>query len=299
MSLFNYIITKTIPLLPKWFAKPFAKPYVAGETVDEALLTVSNINQKGFRATLDILGEHVTSSDLAYKITEQYCQLYNRIDDEQLNCTLSVKPTHIGLNISYFEALKNMKLIAKKAKELHNFLRIDMENSDFTDQTFEILKDCKKNYNDIGVALQAYLYRSIEDINKLATPNFNARICKGIYKEKPSIAYNNKHDIQKNFILMAKSMAEKGAFAGYATHDQELIDELLDWIKTEHIPSELFEFQVLYGVPMGDRLENLIKDGYKVRVYVPFGPDWFDYSIRRLKENPNIATYVLKNLLKP
>ena len=298
MSIFNSIITTTAPYLPKWFSKPFAKPYVAGETVEEALHSVSVENQKGFRATLDILGEHVTELDLARNITEQYCQLYHCIDEQQLDCTISVKPTHIGLDISFSEALRNLQQIAKRAKELHNFLRIDMENSDFTDLTFNLLAECKKISGDVGIAMQAYLYRSLDDLNKLATPGFNARICKGIYKEKLSIAFGEKDDIQNNFQLMAKHMARKGSFAGYATHDQELIDKLLNWIKTEKISSELYEFQVLYGVPMDGRLEDLIKEGHNVRIYIPFGPDWFDYSIRRLKENPSIAKYVIKNLFK-
>ena len=298
MNLFNSLIIKTVPHLPKWFTKPFAKPYVAGETTPEALKKVAELNQNGFKATLDILGEHVISSNLAKNITNQYCNLYQQINEGKLNCTISVKPSHIGLNISYSEALGNMKLISNKAKDLDNFLRIDMESSDLTDQTFKLLNECKKITKNIGVAMQAYLFRSLEDINTLADSEFNARICKGIYKEDSSVAFSNRSDIKNNFMLMAKNMVKKGSFAGYATHDQELIDELLNWIQTEKIPKEQFEFQALYGVPMNGRLENLINDGYTVRIYVPFGPDWFDYSIRRLKENPEIAKYVLKNFFK-
>ena len=298
MNLFNSIIMRTVSYLPKSFAKPFAKPYVAGETIEEALSNVKILNQKGFCATLDILGEHVKSKTFAKNITQQYCGLYQQINDQKLDCTISVKPTHIGLNISYTEALENLTLISKKASELHNFLRIDMESSKYTEQTFGLLMDCKKITKNIGVAMQAYLLRSLNDIDRLANTEFNARICKGIYKENSSVSYKTKMDINNNFMLMAKKMAKKGSFAGYATHDQELIDELLDWIQTERIPSEQFEFQTLYGVPMEGRLENLIRNGYRVRIYVPFGPDWFDYSVRRLKENPNIAKYVLKNFFK-
>ena len=215
-----------------------------------------------------------------------------------MNCTISVKPSHIGLNISFSEALENMKIISKQAKELENFLRIDMENSELTDQTFKLLNECKSITKNIGVALQAYLFRSLNDIDTLADSKFNARICKGIYKENSSVAFSNRSDIKNNFMSMAKRMVEKGSFAGYATHDQELIDELLSWIQAEKIPKEQFEFQTLYGVPMNGRLEDLINKGYAVRIYVPFGPDWFDYSIRRLKENPDIAKYVLKNFFK-
>ena len=141
MNLFNSFVLRTIPHLPKWFATPFAKPYVAGETAQEALKNVEVLNQKGFKATIDILGEHVLSRSFAKKITSHYCKLYQKINDANLNCTISVKPSHIGLNISFSEALENMKIISKQAKELNNFLRIDMENSDLTDQTFKLLKE--------------------------------------------------------------------------------------------------------------------------------------------------------------
>ena len=298
MSIFDSIITNSIPHLPKWFAKPFSKPYVAGETVEKALLEIKNLNSQGFSATLDILGEHTEDIELARDITRQYCNLYEEIDKNNLDSTISVKPTHIGLSISKTEAVSNMLSILNRAKEFGNFLRIDMENSKVTDQTFDIYLECKKIYDRVGVVIQAYLYRSANDIENFADNQFNSRICKGIYKESKTIAYQNREDIRNNFLLLAKSMAEEGSFCGYATHDQILIDRILEWIKSESISPHLFEFQALFGVPMNGRLEQLVERGYKVRIYVPFGPDWFDYSIRRLKENPDIAGYVLSNLFK-
>ncbi len=298
MPIFDSIITSSIPHLPKWFAKPFSKPYVAGETVEKALLEIKNLNSQGFSATLDILGEHTEDIELARDITRQYCNLYEEIDKNNLDSTISVKPTHIGLSISKTEAVSNMLSILNRAKEFGNFLRIDMENSKVTDQTFDIYLECKKIYDRVGVVIQAYLYRSSNDIENFADTQFNSRICKGIYKESKTIAYQNREDIRNNFLLLAKSMAEKGSFCGYATHDQILIDRILEWIKSESISPHLFEFQALFGVPMNGRLEQLVERGYKVRIYVPFGPDWFDYSIRRLKENPDIAGYVLSNLFK-
>ena len=298
MRLIESIITRSLHFSPKWFARPFAKPYVAGETVEDALYKVSDLNNSGFSATLDILGEHVKDIEFARNITSQYCTLFEKIDENSLDCTLSVKPTHIGLNISQEEAVTNMIHITKKAVEFGNFLRIDMENSDYTSQTFEIFHECKNLYDNVGIAIQAYLFRSQDDLKELSKKNFNARICKGIYKESSIKAYQNREDIRTNFLLLAKSVARSGGFCGYATHDQDLIDRLLDWINTDNISTHLFEFQVLFGVPMGGRLDELINQGYKVRVYVPFGPDWFDYSIRRLKENPNILAYVISNLFK-
>ena len=191
-----------------------------------------------------------------------------------------------------------MLSILKKAKEFGNFLRIDMEDSNVTDQTFEIYMECKKMYDRVGVVIQAYLYRSENDIDTLANDQFNSRICKGIYKESKTIAYQDREDIRNNFLLLAKSMAKKASFCGYATHDQTLIDRLLDWVESEKIAPHLFEFQSLFGVPMNGRLEQLVEKGFRVRIYVPFGPDWFDYSLRRLKENPDIAGYVISNLFK-
>ena len=298
MTIFDSIITSSIPRLPKWFAKPFSKPYVAGETIEEALSVIRHLNSKGFSATIDILGEHTEDTDLARDITHQYCNLYEQIENNGLDSTISVKPTHVGLSISKTEAISNMLSVLKRAKEFGNFLRIDMENSKVTDQTFDIYLECKKMYDKVGVVIQAYLYRSESDIEAQANNQFNARICKGIYKETKTLAYQDREDIRKNFLLFAKSMAEKGSFCGYATHDQALIDRILEWVESEKIAPHLFEFQSLFGVPMNGRLEQLVEKGFGVRIYVPFGPDWFDYSVRRLKENPDIAGYVISNLFK-
>ena len=298
MSLFNSIVTSALPILPKWFAKPFARPYVAGQTEDDAVTHIRTLNEKGFSATVDILGEHVLTKEEARNITAQYCHLYDRIVNESLDCNISMKPTHVGLNISLAEAMSNITTILKKAQEYENFLRIDMENSLFTDQTIEIYHHCKTIYNNVGVVIQSYLHRSIDDILFLANDQFNSRICKGIYKESENIAYQDREEIQDNFLKLAKTMVTQNAYSAFATHDQELIDRLLDWITTDKVPKDLFEFQVLYGVPMNGRLEALLGAGYKVRVYVPYGPDWFDYSVRRLKENPKIISYVLKNFFR-
>ena len=189
MAFFNSLITSILPILPKWFAKPFAKPYVAGETAEEALKHIKAINDQGFSATIDILGEQITDEDEAQNITEQYCKLYNQISQQFLNCNLSIKPTHVGLRISLDEAITNITNILNQAKENKNFLRLDMENSPYTDHTFEIYARCKQNYEHVGVVIQSYLRRSQEDIERLASGNFNARICKGIYQESEINAF--------------------------------------------------------------------------------------------------------------
>jgi proline dehydrogenase len=292
----NKLLALSVPILPKWFLELFSKSYVAGYNSKEVLSIVKELNNKGFSATIDILGEHVSDLDIAEKITKEYCDLYEKIYQDSIDSNISIKPSHIGLDISEEVVLNNFQKILKKAKKHSNFLRIDMESSRSTDITFKIYDQLKSTYSETGVVLQAYLIRSLEDIESLGSAKFNARICKGIYQENSKIAIKDSEKIRVNFLKMAKLMSEKKSYACYATHDQHLIDSLLDMIKKYNVDSSTFEFQVLYGVPMNGRLEKLLSLGYKVRVYVPFGPDWYDYSLRRLKENPDIAGYVLKNL---
>ena len=292
----NNILASSVSVMPKWFIKLFSKSYIAGHRPKEVIDIVKNLNSQGFSATIDILGEHINSQDKTNSVTKEYIQIYNDIAKNSVDSNISVKPTHIGLDISMDLALENFKILINKASESSNFLRIDMENSKNTDSTFKIYNDLFKIYPKVGVVLQAYLKRSIADIEKLAGPGFNARICKGIYKENKNIAYQDPEDISKNFLAMAKVMLAKNSYACYATHDLQLIDDLVLLTKEMDADPSKFEFQVLYGVPMKGKLKKLLKSGYKVRVYVPYGPDWYDYSIRRIKENPNIAGYVIKNL---
>jgi len=292
----NQLIASTIPALPKWFVRFFSGPYVAGETIENALAHVEKINDCGFAATIDILGEHTMKIETARSITSDYCDIYNKINQRSLDCSLSIKPTHLGLDISFEVAKNNFERIITDAEKFSNFLRFDMENSSHTDDTLRIYNHCLKKYSKVGVVFQAYLKRSISDIDRLAKPGFNARICKGIYKENSSIAYQDPEQIRNNFLKMVEIMIIKKAYTCYATHDQGLIDRILRLIKKYKLGKDKFEFQVLYGVPMNGRLEELIENGYKVRVYVPYGSDWYDYSLRRLKENPDIAGYVIKNI---
>ena len=294
----NNIITSAVAHLPKWAAKPFANPYVAGENQEDVLKKVKVINESGMSATVDMLGEHTKNQDVAKKITDQYCEIFQKINGMNLDCNISVKPTHIGLDISYRLARNNFLKLTSVARKFSNFLRIDMENSKVTNHTIKIYKECKSVYDKVGLVLQAYLKRSVGDLKLLSKQSFNSRICKGIYNESSQISIKDGNGINENYIKMAKLMYQSGSYSAYATHDQNLIDELISWIKTDNISKDLFEFQALYGVPMQGRLEQLVSKGYKVRIYVPYGKDWFDYSIRRLKENPNILKYVLNNLLK-
>jgi proline dehydrogenase len=285
-------------ILPRWSIHPFAKTYVAGESVEETVLVVKKVNNLGFTCTLDILGEHVQSGAESENITQEYCDLYDVIANENLDCNISIKLTHIGLALDKNIAAENLVRILRQAKLHSNFCRIDMEDSPYTQQTIDLYKDCVSKYPNIGIVLQAYLKRSLEDARALNAPGFNTRICKGIYNEPETIALLDRTAIQDNFFQITKEILSGNGFAAIATHDIPLIDRIDEWIESTQVSSDRFEFQVLYGVPMSDRLERLLDKGYTVRQYVPFGKEWFDYSLRRLKENPKIMTYVLGNLFK-
>ena len=298
MSWINSSIVSMIRFMPRWSIHPFAKTYVAGESIEETVLVVKQINARGFTCTLDILGEHVQSIAKADNITQEYCNIYDTIADENMSCNISIKLTHIGLALDKNIAAENLVRILKQAKLHNNFCRIDMENSTYTEQTIELYKDYVSNFPNMGIVLQAYLKRSLEDARDLNTPGFNTRVCKGIYDEPETIALQDRIMIQDNFFQITKEILSGNGFAAIATHDISLIDRIEEWIESTGVSSDRFEFQVLYGVPMGGRLEQLLDKGYTVRQYIPFGKDWFDYSLRRLKENPKIMSYVLGNLFK-
>ena len=298
MSWINSSIVFMIRIMPRWSIHLFAKTYVAGESVEETVSVVKKVNDRGFTCTLDILGEHVQSAAEAESITRQYCDLYDVIALENINCNISIKLTHIGLALDKTIATDNLVRILKQAKKHDNFLRIDMENSPYTQQTIDLYKNCVSDYPNMGIVLQAYLKRALEDARNLNRTGFNVRVCKGIYDERETIALKDRAAIQDNFFNITKEILSGKGFVAIATHDIPLIDRIDEWIESTKVSSNRFEFQVLYGVPMGGRLEKLLHKGYTVRQYVPFGKEWFDYSLRRLKENPKIMSYVLGNLFK-
>ncbi len=298
MNLFNSILAAIISIFPRWIIKPFAKPYVAGETITEALTHINLLNGKEFAATLDILGEHVQSIDEAADITKSYIEILDAISEQDLDCNISIKPTHIGLDISYDTARDNLFSLLTKAKELHSFVRIDMEDSPYTDASIKLYLEALVHYDNVGPVIQAYLHRSTEDIKRLNSEKFNVRICKGIYSESETIALQLEDEINDQFIQLVKNIITGDGYVGIATHDLTLINALDNWISENEISPDRFEFQVLFGVPMKGRLQELLDKGYTVRQYVPFGKDWHDYSVRRLKENPAIVSYVIKNMFK-
>jgi len=297
MSIINQIILFIVTNLPKSFIKIFAGRYVAGESTNEAIKVAKKLNKKGFAVTLDILGEHVKTKKEAKFITNEYIKLFNLIYKYKIDGNISIKPSHIGLDISVFEFERNLSTLIESAKRTNNFLRIDMESSLVTEQTIKSTLFYQNIYDKIGTVLQAYLYRTINDIEKLNENKLlNIRLCKGIYKESDEIAIQSKNKINENYLKIVDRVMDQNGYIGLATHDLNLIESLYKKIENRNYPKDKFEFQVLYGVPMNGRLEKNLKNKIKTRVYIPFGPDWYDYSIRRLKENPNIVGYILKNL---
>ena len=296
MKLINYLIIQIIPFLPKIFIRLVASPYIAGITDDQMLVNVKKLNDKGYDVAIYILGEHVTTYRDATQITERYANLYDRIASQGLDANLSIKLSHIGQDLGYELVRKNLMILINAAKKHNNFLRLDMENSPYTSETINLYKKAFEIYPNVGIVLQAYMHRSIDDIDMLANKMFNVRICKGIYIESEDIAYRGYEKIRSNYIALVQRALTKGSYVGIASHDEYLIDTLYAWIKDNKISPSQYEFQVLHGVPMEKKLQQLIKEGNKVRVYVPYGDNWYDYSVRRLKENPKMAGYIIKNI---
>ena len=296
-----YLLNKTIiyliPLLPKFFVKIFANKYVAGVKTSNALKIVNKLNKMGLACTLDILGEHTKDSNEATAITNKYNDILNKITINNLDCNISVKPSHIGSDISSKNFNNNIKKLISTAKKKNNFIRIDMEDSKLTQLTLNTYKDNIEHKDYLGIVLQAYLLRSKNDMESLSEKS-NIRLCKGIYNEDKSIAIKDPELINKNYIQLLNIAFAKKIYVGIATHDKKLINDSLEIIKNNKIDRNQFEFQMLYGVPMNETIESLLKNNYKVRVYVPYGRNWYDYSIRRIKENPNISKYIIQNLFK-
>ena len=296
-NMFNKLITFLVPFLPKIFVRLFSNKYIAGINQDEALKMIKRLNDKNLLATIDILGEHTKSINEANLITNEYVSLYKKIKSKNLNCNISIKPSHIGADISEDLFLKNLEKIHSHSISCDNFLRIDMEDSSFTNLTINAFNQRYKIKNNIGIVIQAYLKRSHNDIIKLKEKT-NIRLCKGIYNESKQVAIKNPIEINKNYIVLLKTAIKQGLFVGIATHDPKLIDDIIEYIEDENINNTQFEFQFLYGVPLGNMLHKIKNKNFNIRIYTPFGKNWYEYSIRRLKENPNISGYIIKNIFK-
>ena len=295
MKLFNKIIVAVVQLMPEAIVGVFSKRYIAGETLEEAVNLVKSLNKKGIYATIDVLGESVKNKVEAIEAKNKALEVLETINKYNLLANLSIKPTQMGLSIDENFAFEQISELTERAKEINNFIRIDMEDSNYTDSTLNLFIRLKKVFHNTGIVVQAYLKRTYDDVCSLNKIGTNYRLCKGIYIEHASIAYKGKQQIRDNYLHILETIIKNGNYVGIATHDEYLIKASKKMITDLGVPKNKFEFQMLLGV-REDLRNKLNSEGYKVRVYVPFGSDWYAYSVRRLKENPQIAGYIFKSL---
>jgi proline dehydrogenase len=298
MHLLNKMVVATLPLVPRPMVRFFAGRYIAGETLLDAVRTVRQLNSEGVCATLDVLGEEVTSREEALAACDRSIQVLHTIAQERLDSNLSMKLTSLGLRLEREFCLTNVRKILKVAEELNIFVRIDMEDHTATTETIDLFRVARREYTNVGIVLQAYLRRSMEDANALLQDGANFRLCKGIYREPENIAFKGRGEIQQNYLALLKLMLDHGSYVGIATHDSVLIDGACRLIRELKLNRTRYEFQMLLGVRPELR-RSLVADGHKVRLYVPFGESWYGYSLRRFKENPEIAGHVFRAIFKP
>ncbi|MCF6095343.1 proline dehydrogenase [Microaerobacter geothermalis] len=274
-----------------------ARRVVAGETIEEAIAKVKELNGQGLVCTLDHLGEFVFSEEEANESADYCIRTLDAIYESGVNSNLSLKMTQLGLDISKDLCMKNMRRILETAKKHGNFVRIDMEDYAHCQVSIDIYKELRKEFDNVGLVIQAYLYRSEQDIQDLNGWNANLRLVKGAYKEPAEVAFPEKKDVDENFKKLIKMHLNNGNYTAVATHDDNIIQFTKDLAEKENIPRNLFEFQMLYGIRTQSQLE-LVKEGYKMRVYVPYGTDWYGYFMRRLAERPANVAFVLKGMFK-
>lgn len=296
MNWFNKLIALTLPFVPKPIVGFFSRHYIAGDTLDDAVTLVRELNEQKMMATIDVLGEEVKEKEQSRKAVKLYKNVLEAIHNENLDANISVKPTHMGLKIDKEFCFQNIKELVSEAAKVNNFVRIDMEDASTTDDTIDIYLRLKKDFSNVGTVLQSYLRRTIADINHLIKHQSNLRYCKGIYNEKREIAYKDKSIINDNFKYGLEKLLRNGCYVGIATHDEKLVWHALKLIDQLQLKPEQYEFQMLLGVDHELR-RILVGGGHRLRVYVPFGTEWFGYSTRRLKENPAIAGHILRDLI--
>jgi proline dehydrogenase len=294
MSLLNKLVVTAMPLIPKAIVGRVARRYIAGTTLADGVKTVKRLNEAGMMTTMDLLGEDVNDAREAQMVRDNILPILQAIHKNSLNSNVSIKPTQLGLNIDKELGLQNIRAILEEARKLGNFVRIDMEDAQTTDKTLDIYHKLRsEGFNNTGVVIQAYLHRSESDVKALVKAGVNIRLCKGIYNESPTIAYKGRQEIRDNYMKLLRIILEGGSYVGIATHDDFLIDGAIDLIKKLGLKPEQYEFQMLLGVREAKR-DEIVRGGHRLRVYVPYGEQWYAYSTRRLKENPAMAWYITK-----
>lgn len=310
----GWIAARLLPVVPRVVVRAIASRYVAGEDLACAIRVVRGLNEKGFEATLDVLGEDASSGEVADKTVTEYVEVLDRIRSESLQSNISLKLTHLGLRLDRKSAQDRLARIIEAAWTRGIFVRIDMEDSSVTDVTLDIYRSVRDRWRNepraspinhphrdvVGAVLQACLKRTEGDARRLAEEGANIRLCKGIYRESRKIAWRGREEVRKSFLAAAETLlAAADTYVAFATHDRILIERCLELVERGRVPKKQYEFQALLGVPIEDVLEDLVRRGIRVRVYVPFGVDWYPYASRRLRENPKIASYVIRQMFKP
>ena len=274
--------------------------FVAGTAVEEALEATAATNARGMTVSVDNLGENVTNLDEARESAHLYHDTIDAITERKLDANVSLKLTHMGLDIDEAVSRTIVNEVVAHAAKQNNFVRIDMEGSPYTQKTLDIVYELHRqpgNAGHVGAVIQAYLKRSEDDVRKLCAEGIRIRLCKGAYKEPPEIAFQAKADVDANFVTLMKILLASGIYHGIATHDPKMIEATLAFAKSENIASDKFEFQMLYGIRR-DLQEQLVRDGWRMRVYIPFGTEWYPYLMRRLAERPANAFFILRNLFR-
>ena len=277
--------------------KQVTRRFIAGENIDDAIAAILELNHAGVTATFDHLGESTTSRRQAETDVREYLRVLDRIEATGVNSNVSVKLTQLGLDIDEDYCLRNARRIVEAAKRHNNFVRIDMEDSSKTDATLRIFKRLYGEYVNVGIVLQAYLYRTEKDVDDALAMGARVRLCKGAYKEPEDVAFPGKGDVDANFVRLMKRLLKSGVYHGIATHDEKMIAATKEFAAGEGVSRDAFEFQMLYGIRRDLQLK-LARDGYRMRIYVPYGEYWYPYFMRRLAERPANIWFVLKNLLK-
>jgi len=295
VKVINDALVGFVKLLPRSVVHIFAKKYIAGETLEDAVRVVKELNQKGIVATIDVLGEAVNTKRESEQAMNECLTVLDAINKHKLNSNLSLKPTQLGLIIDKQFCYDQVTAILEKAKGYNNFVRIDMEDSSTTDATLELHNKLKEKYSNVGIVIQSYLKRSYSDVEEQNKFGTNYRLCKGIYVEPAEIAFKERQQVRNNFLNILEKMLDDGNYVGIATHDDYLVNGAYELIKKKNIPKNKYEFQMLYGVKE-DLRDKINADGHKIRIYVPFGEHWYKYSIRRLQENPQLAWYITKSI---
>lgn len=289
MSLLDRAIVRLLPAVPKPVVQLFSSRYIAGSTLPDAVAAVRRLNGSGKMATIDVLGEEITLEAEARAIAQSYRDVFGEIEHVGLDANVSVKPTALGLGLSYELCRENLDAVVTHAASVGNFVRIDMEDSSTTDDTLRLYRELRQaGHDNVGIVLQAYLRRTLADIAAIAHLRPNVRLCKGIYVEPASIAYTDDEAVRANFVRCLDALLGARAYVGVATHDEWLLGEAERLLRGRGLDRNRYEFQMLLGV-REERGNELVAAGHRLRIYVPFGEHWYGYSLRRLQENPAMA----------